>query len=276
MSKAYIHPATQRQLDTLLEDFPQSLLIKGAAGVGFHGVLGYIEERLQVTPHIVLPEKDEKVDLDKGTIGVALIRRLYDLSKTVETNKRVIVIDYAERMGTGAQNAFLKLLEEPGANTHFILLSHAPEALLPTITSRTQHLDVRPLANQQTSELLDSIESLDAQKRAQLMFIANGLPAELLRLSSDTAYFEQRIGVVKDARTLLQAGLYEKLAITQKYKDNRSLALTLLTDCAKLLKKTIADGHNPEIVKKISAFLDAYDRIQANGNVRLHLAATVV
>lgn len=276
MSKQYLHPNTKRQIDIFVKDLPQSLLIHGAEGVGLSGVISYLATSLMVQPLVVLPEKDEKVDLEKGSISVAIIRRLYDQTKTIEQTRRIIVIDYAERMATQAQNAFLKLLEEPNPNTHFILLTHTPHTLLPTITSRTQAVEVRPIDADQTDQLLDGLLGIDSQKKAQLRFIAAGLPAELYRLANDDAYFEKRVIIVKDARTILQGEVYQKLQIAHKYKDDRSAVLTMLLDCAKLLKKSLVDGNDPAIVKKIGVFLDAHDRIQANGNVRLHLAAVMV
>src|SRR5690606_41517756 len=66
-----------------------------------------------------------------------IIRRLYDLART-KGSKKYIIIDYAETMAKPAQNAFLKLLEEPNDQIHFILLSHQPQSLLPTIMSRSE------------------------------------------------------------------------------------------------------------------------------------------
>lgn len=275
MSSPLIHPDTLRRLDALMHDTPQSLLLQGPEGVGFSGIIEYLAEALKVKPLIVLPEKDEKVDIEKGTLSVAVIRRLYDQTKSISQDRRIIVIDYAERMGTQAQNAFLKLLEEPNPNTHFILLTHSPQTLLATITSRTQAVDIKPITDQQTTALITTLTA-DAQKQAQLRFIAAGLPAELTRLGQDEAYFDKRVSIVKDARTLLQGEAYEKLQVAQRYRDSRTAALTVLSDCAKLLQKSLVDGNDPSIVKKMSLFLDAYDRIQANGNVRLHLAAVVV
>jgi DNA polymerase-3 subunit delta' len=64
--------------------------------------------------------------------------------------RKLFVIGDAERMvpqegADQAANAFLKLLEEPAANTHIILTSSEPGALLPTIRSRTVGVRVTPL-----------------------------------------------------------------------------------------------------------------------------------
>ena len=55
---------------------------------------------------------------------------------------KVGVIIGADRMETEAANAFLKTLEEPPPKTLFLLLTDCPEAVLPTIVSRTQRIDL--------------------------------------------------------------------------------------------------------------------------------------
>ena len=55
---------------------------------------------------------------------------------------KVGVIVGADRMEVVAANAFLKTLEEPPPKTLFLLLTDAPDAILPTIVSRTQRIDL--------------------------------------------------------------------------------------------------------------------------------------
>lgn len=275
MTEVYINPTSQKLFDGVLEDLPQSLLISGPSGIGFSGVIQYISEKLHTSLQVVLPEKDDKVDLEKGTISVDSIRRLYDMTKTVETAKRIIVIDYAEKMGIPAQNAFLKLLEEPGINTHFILLSHQASRLLPTILSRAQQFDLLPITDSQTNALLDQLKVTDKQKRSQIQFIASGLPAEIHRLLADDTYFESRAQIVRDSRTLLQGTAYDRVVLAQRYKDSRDNSLVLLQDALKLVELNIQQGKT-ELIPTIDTLINSYELIEANGNIRLQLAAVMV
>ena len=275
MSNAYIHAKTLHQLETLVKDLPQSVLVSGPVGIGLKATVTYIADTLKVKSVYVLPEKDEKVDLEKGVITVDVIRRLYATTKTVETGKRLIVIDYAERMSTQSQNAFLKLLEEPGINTHFILLTHSVAKALPTILSRVQIVEVQPISVDQSSSLLEDLKVTDAQKRAQLLFIAEGLPALMTRLAADDKAFESRVQIVRDARTYLQGSAYDRLKIALTYKDSREDALTVLSDAGKLLKGSIKNGQAKDVLRKIDAVLSAHERIEANGNIRLQLASVM-
>jgi DNA polymerase-3 subunit delta' len=62
-----------------------------------------------------------------------------------EGRAKVIVIRRAEELSISAANALLKTLEEPIAKTHFILLTTAIGALLPTVQSRSQRVRFGPL-----------------------------------------------------------------------------------------------------------------------------------
>ena len=66
------------------------------------------------------------------------------------------VVAGADRLQPAAANAFLKLLEEPPPKTLFLLLTDAPDAILPTIVSRTQRIDL-PLS----SGVLDEDEAAE-------------------------------------------------------------------------------------------------------------------
>ena len=68
--------------------------------------------------------------------------------KPFEGRAKVHIVSEADALHPSAANAFLKVLEEPPAMTYFILLSHSPDAILPTILSRTQELSVGRVSEQ--------------------------------------------------------------------------------------------------------------------------------
>lgn len=72
---------------------------------------------------------------------VRALRRFLQLS-AADGGWRVVIVDPADEMNRNAANALLKFLEEPPARTLFLLLSHAPAGLLPTIRSRCRTLDL--------------------------------------------------------------------------------------------------------------------------------------
>jgi DNA polymerase III subunit delta' len=60
---------------------------------------------------------------------------------------RVCIVDTVDELNPNAANALLKILEEPPQQSLFLLVSHAPSRVLPTILSRCRKLPLRPLAN---------------------------------------------------------------------------------------------------------------------------------
>ncbi len=272
----YINKESARLLDALFNQSPHALLLTGAVGIGLATIAQHYTQQKNTTVLTVLPEKDDKVDLEKGIITVASIRRLYDVTRTVEPKGRTIIIDYAERMAPAAQNAFLKLLEEPSEGTHFILLTHQPELLLPTITSRSQRIDVRPISSAQSQNLLDDLKITDATKRTQLLFIADGLPAALTRLVEDSQVFETRASLIKDARVFITGSTYDRLEIAKKYKDSRRDALILVEDSLRLLKRTLAAKGDASTLRLITRLEHVHKRLSEQGNVRLQLSAALV
>lgn len=272
MTKPIINPTSEKTILRLIKKMPQSLLLTGNDGVGISTISKYIAELRFVKPLVILPEKDEKIDIDKGIISVEIMRRLYEETRTKPRGDRVIIIDYAERMTHQAQNAFLKLLEEPGEGTYFILVSHSISKLLPTILSRVEKIKINNITSKQSEELLDLLKITDKIKRTQLLFMAEGLPAEIINLVNNNDYFEKRSLNVRDARELIRGSQYQKLLIAQKYKDDREAAQRLLLDMAKILKMSIASNPQPEAINRLDVILKTYEQIAANGNIRLVLA----
>ena len=97
-----------------------------------------------------LTEQDwyKKIDIEnkQGAIGVAESANLLGKLqyKPFEGGSRVILIWLPERMHPAAANKLLKILEEPSPGTYFLLVSHRPDQLLPTIRSRCMHVQVPP------------------------------------------------------------------------------------------------------------------------------------
>lgn len=128
---------------------------------------------------------------------VRYLRALFATGTSI-SDRRVIIIDSIDDMERGAANALLKSLEEPPASTIFLLISHQPGRLLPTIRSRCRTLMFGPLDDAaMTSVLNGQLPDLDPAKRAQLIANANGSPATAL------AYAELDIVTLDAALTAL-------------------------------------------------------------------------
>jgi len=81
-----------------------------------------------------------------------LIKQAYRMP--FQARRKVFILLHADRMNINAQNAFLKVLEEPPADTHFLLACEGEGALLPTIRSRCQPIVLPPLLEPDIEEAL--------------------------------------------------------------------------------------------------------------------------
>jgi len=90
---------------------------------------------------------------------------------------RVAIIDSIDDCNPSAANALLKTLEEPPAETLFLLISHRPGQLLPTIKSRCHNLALRPLANEDVRAVLAASQvDGDPQSLDRAIALAHGRP----------------------------------------------------------------------------------------------------
>ncbi len=129
-------------------------------------------------------EKDNG-DLARN-IGVDQVRGLGRLLSTAPSvsRRRVILIDSADDMERAAANALLKSLEEPPRDVVFLLISHAPSRLLPTIRSRCRLLRLAPLgARDMEAALRQAAPDLGDEALAELVRIGEGAPGRALALS---------------------------------------------------------------------------------------------
>lgn len=265
-----LHPKNQRRLKVLSKDLPQSLLITGERGVGLATIGRHLAGKNLAA--FIEPENAKgQIEHETGTITVEAIRRLYGQTRSKQTTRQIIVIDDADRMSPGAGAAFLKLLEEPTKSTHFILTSHSPQLLLPTIRSRVQTVIIDPATPAQTSTYLAKLNITDAKKRIQLEYLASGLPAELYRLTHDDKYFASRAEIMGDARDLLTLPPYKKLLVVHKYHQSRADALQLLDSALSLTRRSISQKPQPALVHRLDRLLTVRERIVANHNIRLQL-----
>ena len=86
-------------------------------------------------------------------------------------------------MNPNAQNAALKLLEEPPPNVLILLVAHRPSLLLPTVRSRCRMLRLAPLGRPEFDEVLrDVAPELDAEAYARLFTVSGGSPGAALEL----------------------------------------------------------------------------------------------
>jgi len=112
-------------------------------------------------------------------------------------NYRVVVMEDADRLTESAANALLKVIEEPGLRTIWLLCAPTLTDVLPTIRSRCRHLSLRTPSTKAIAKLLierDGVESSTADFVARA---SGGHIGRARRLATDSAARENRSNIMK-------------------------------------------------------------------------------
>ena len=118
---------------------------------------------------------------------------------------KVMIIWQPEKMNADCANKLLKLLEEPPAQTVFLLVSEHPEALLSTIQSRVQTIRIPRLETETIAEALRA-KTVDATRATDIARIAKGSYLTALKKADETEENQQElrdfIALFRDAYTV--------------------------------------------------------------------------
>jgi len=123
----------------------------------------------------------------EGSILIDAIRGLKSkiMFHPMESSRKIVIIDDADKMLKPAANALLKLLEEPPKDTHIILVSSYPHKLLPTIRSRCQSVIFQPIDESTIKSKLVSIRMMDEKQAMRIAKLVNGRFGLALTLDED-------------------------------------------------------------------------------------------
>lgn len=136
--------------------------------------------------HRILEPPEEGKGSATGSIIVEQIRELADFlhSYPAIAPWRTLIVDSIDDMNINAANAFLKELEEPREQTVYLLVSHSPARLLPTIRSRCRTLRLFPMSEEDTrSVLLAEEPDLSTAELDALVRVADGAPGMAIDLA---------------------------------------------------------------------------------------------
>ena len=145
---------------------------------------------------------DEKSKRFKADLPVDEVRRTVSFFGTTASAKawRICIVDAADDMNISSANALLKILEEPPERCLFLVLSHAPGRLLPTIRSRCRRLDLEPLSPDEISSGLSELASGSVPRAEDLQDIA--LTADGSLRSAITLLSGDGLAIAKGLRKL--------------------------------------------------------------------------
>ncbi|HQX11161.1 MAG TPA: AAA family ATPase [Thermoflexales bacterium] len=154
---------------------------------------------------------------DEGSIKVETARELlHSLSLSpVEGGARVAVIDDAHEMTESAKNAILKTLEEPNPSVVIILIAPNVDGVLPTIASRCQILNLRPVPRVEIETALTR-RGASPERAALLARLSRGRPGWAITALADEDALAVRAQRMRDLMFLLSASRTERLIYAEK------------------------------------------------------------
>jgi DNA polymerase-3 subunit delta' len=211
-------------------------------------------------------------------ISVAQVRslgELFDLSPAMSP-WRVAVIDTVDELEPSGANALLKMLEEPPANSLFLLVSHAPGRLLPTIRSRCRRLDFQSLDDDAMTSILEAqAPQLSSGERQRIISMSMGSAGRALAFAEleltkleDAALAILRQGDPTNARRSDLAAELGKKAAADRYAAFLDLAPSLIAREARRL-----DGSRRE--RALDAYAKARELAVLAPRLSLEPSATV-
>ena len=177
---------------------------------------------------------------DNATITIEQVRDVTSLLLKRQLTDIFVVVRPADSLNLEAANALLKNLEEPQNKVHFVLITDSPSRLLPTILSRASLYFLRPS--------VDVVRGINADE-ATIAFakkLIAAKPHEIMTLAEE---------------------------ITRKKTNTRQSVLDVLGVAIEVLYKTYLINKKTIFLKKLPKFLAAYDAINKNGHIKLHLVA---
>ena len=230
---------------------------------------------------------DPREEKGKKTIPVGDIREAARIVsvQAYEGENRAVIIDQADKMTLNAQNALLKVLEEPPHGVHFLLLTEAPGAILPTIHSRCRSVPIRPWPDHLIAERL--IQAGVAEDKALLTAQrAGGSFGKAMQLAANEDMWQFRdkvrqhfFGLQRRSEILTASGEYKSDSIAA------SEALDHLEDMLRQLMRFNQERHASSVAESFPedwqriAQMESYAgfvRLQDDiASARLYLASNV-
>ncbi len=213
-------------------------------------------------------------ETDKKSIGVSSIRNLQEglfLSPT-QSKRKVVMINEGEKLTTQAQNALLKILEDPPEETTFLILVEKLSKILPTLISRCQILRFAPLDQGSILKIIDT-SNLGKPEEVLLLNLGQGSINETNKILAEVS-LHTVISDLKDVMSLLhnknEYGLNIKASYLAKKYD-----VQFILGCLELIWGLALrdDDDLYEIIEKDKAIFKDFSRQQIANSCKIIMRA---
>ncbi len=195
--------AFPRSSEAISDDHATARLIAARSHPDYHLIEREVWEKGQ-PPRLVPYDQRKADDKPSRSIRVVQIRWLQQKLALAPSlsNRRIVLIDAADEFEVETANALLKSLEEPAQGTIFILISHSPGRLLPTIRSRCRVLRLPALATDNMRQAIRAqLPDADPHELAALIELGQGSPGRAIKLAGVDA-----AGILAALKSALETG----------------------------------------------------------------------
>lgn len=265
----HLHDQTYANLRHFLSRPGHALLLAGEDGTGKLYIARWIADELGAHTTVVesLP--------DKQMIGIEQIQALYTYTRTGV--KSCIIIRDAHLLTTEAQNALLKLLEEPPQNTCFVLTVTDDNSVLTTIRSRCQLARlVKPSFESTLAYLTREFSTIDQQLLLTTIRTNNARLGAITTVLNSTEALDEHKTLVEEAKQFYSANQYQRLKLLSKHNFDRTWCQQLLSIIALIIESLITSSttNNRRIAKlsQQTTLLNEVSRATVqSGNPKIHM-----
>jgi DNA polymerase-3 subunit delta' len=170
------------------------------------------------------------IEGEGGTIKIDQMRTLRREAVLfpLEGSWKVYIIRQMEQATTEAANCLLKTLEEPPPHVVLMLTASEAEALLPTIVSRCQVLNLRPLATETVQRSLQERWGVDVERAQLLARLSGGRLGWAVEASQNDAILDRRGRHLDEMMELMGQGRVERIGYAQQISRNPEVVQELL------------------------------------------------
>ncbi len=275
-----LHETARQRLQTFVDAPSHAVLLTGAAGTGKSMLASRLAAALLAVSNqkVLAHPYFQIVEADKGTIKIEQIRSLIEFFRLKvpghQAVQRVAMVQDADTMGHEAQNALLKLLEEPPAGSVVILTSSKPQTLLATIRSRTTILPLPTPDNAQLQAYFEQAGHAPAEVK-QALLRSDGNIAEAARfLEAASTETSDSLEMVKKA---LSGSSYDRMLLVDplsKKKDEAKQFVDDLMNVAVASLGAAASKGNPTArwQSVLQSAHTAQEALARSGNAKLVLS----
>ncbi len=274
-SPLVIHPETQHDLDGFVANPGHAVILRGVRNIG--------KETLARKLAAELLGADRGLDNHPGYLEPELVGDIFPVEKIRQVVSffnlkstgdkrinRVVLIADAERMNHAAQNALLKTLEEPPADSVLVLTTSAFESLIATIRSRCRVINIKKPNEQQVRQYFESYSQQEIDRAYLISDGRIGVMEDIL-----TGQDADETITLETIKSFLGLSVYDQLVQIESFKD-RAAAERFTYMLTQLAGGVLSKKPNRQWQIIMKASLEAQAALDRKANTKLVLTELVL